>query len=43
MQVRHRKIEKSEKLKELGSSSESAWEQIKSGVEAALEELGKKG
>jgi len=32
--------EVSEKLKELSSSSGSAWEQIKSGIEAALEELG---
>ena len=30
----------SEKLKELGSSSEGAWEQIKSGIEAALDDLG---
>jgi hypothetical protein len=30
----------SEKLKELSSSSANAWEQIKSGVDAAMEELG---
>jgi hypothetical protein len=30
----------SEKLKELSSSSANAWEQIKSGIEAALEDLG---
>jgi uncharacterized coiled-coil protein SlyX len=30
-----------EKLKDLGSSSEDAWEQIKSGIESALEDLGK--
>ena len=30
----------SEKLKELGSAGGDAWEQIKSGIEAALEDLG---
>jgi hypothetical protein len=29
-----------EKLKELGSSSGNAWEQLKSGIEAAMEDLG---
>jgi hypothetical protein len=29
-----------EKLKELSSSSGSAWEQLKSGIEAAMEDLG---
>ena len=27
-------------MKALGSSSEGAWEQIKSGIEAALDDLG---
>ena len=31
----------SEKLKELSSSSANAWEQIKSGIDAAMEDLGK--
>jgi hypothetical protein len=30
----------SEKLKELSSSSANAWEQIKSGIDAAMEDLG---
>ncbi len=39
--LRQKQDEVSEKLKELGSSGESAWEQIKSGIEAGLEDLGK--
>jgi chromosome segregation ATPase len=38
--LRQKRDEVSEKLKELGSSSESAWGQIKSGIEAAMEDLG---
>jgi chromosome segregation ATPase len=38
--LRQKQDEVSEKLKELGSSSESAWGQIKSGIEAAMEDLG---
>jgi hypothetical protein len=30
----------SEKLKDLSSSSENAWEQLKSGIDAAMEDLG---
>jgi len=38
--LRQKRDAVSEKMKELGSSSEGAWEQIKSGIEAALEDLG---
>jgi len=38
--LRQKHDEVAEKLKALGSSSESAWEQIKSGTESALEDLG---
>jgi uncharacterized phage infection (PIP) family protein YhgE len=38
--LNQKRDEVSEKLKELGSSSGSAWGQIKSGIEAALEDLG---
>jgi chromosome segregation ATPase len=38
--LRQKRDEVSEKLKELGSSSESAWGQIKSGIDAAMEDLG---
>jgi DNA anti-recombination protein RmuC len=38
--LRQKRDAVSEKLKELGSSSEGAWEQIKSGIETALEDLG---
>jgi len=38
--LRQKREALSEKMKELGSSSEGAWEQIKSGIEAALEDLG---
>jgi predicted small lipoprotein YifL len=38
--LRRKRDAVSEKMKELGSSSEGAWEQIKSGIEAALEDLG---
>ena len=38
--LRQKRDAVSEKIKELGSSSEGAWEQIKSGIEAALEDLG---
>jgi DNA-binding transcriptional regulator GbsR (MarR family) len=39
-QLRQKRDAAAEKLKELGSSGGNAWEQIKSGVEAALEDLG---
>ena len=38
--LRQKRDAVSEKMKELGSSSAGAWEQIKSGIEAALEDLG---
>jgi uncharacterized protein HemX len=38
--LRQKRDAVSEKLKELGSSSANAWEQIKSGVDAAMEDLG---
>jgi predicted RNase H-like nuclease (RuvC/YqgF family) len=38
--LRQKQDEVSEKLKGLGSSSGSAWEQLKSGIEAAMEDLG---
>ena len=38
--LRQKRDAVSDKLKELGSSSEGAWEQIKSGIDAALEDLG---
>jgi len=38
--LRQKRDEISEKLKELGSSSENAWEQLKSGVDTAMEDLG---
>jgi outer membrane lipoprotein-sorting protein len=38
--LRQKRDAVSEKMKELGSSSEGAWEQIKSGVESALDDLG---
>jgi DNA-binding transcriptional regulator GbsR (MarR family) len=38
--LRQKQDEVSEKLKELGSSTGDAWEQIKSGIEAAMEDLG---
>lgn len=38
--LRQKRDAVSEKMKELGSSSGNAWEQIKSGIEAALEDLG---
>jgi len=38
--LRQKRDAVSEKMKALGSSSEGAWEQIKSGIEAALEDLG---
>ena len=39
--LRQKRDAVSEKLKELGSAGGNAWEQIKSGIEAALEDLGK--
>jgi TolA-binding protein len=39
-QLRQKRDAVAEKLKELGSSGGNAWEQIKSGVDAALEDLG---
>ena len=38
--LRQKRDEVSEKLKELGSSSGNAWDQIKSGIDAAMEDLG---
>jgi DNA repair exonuclease SbcCD ATPase subunit len=38
--LREKRDEVSEKLKELSSSSGNAWEQVKSGIDAALEDLG---
>ena len=39
-QLRQKRDAVSEKLKELSSSSGNAWEQIKSGIDAAMEDLG---
>jgi len=38
--LRQKQDEVAEKLKDLSSSSENAWEQVKSGVDAAMEDLG---
>jgi hypothetical protein len=38
--LRQKRDAVSEKLKELGSSSKNAWEQLKSGVDTAMEDLG---
>ena len=38
--LRQKRDEVSEKLRELGSSGENAWEKIKSGIDAAMEDLG---
>jgi len=38
--LRQKRDEVSEKLKELSSSSGNAWEQLKSGIDAAMEDLG---
>ena len=38
--LRQKRDEVSEKLKELGSSSGKVWEPVKSGIDAALEDLG---
>jgi uncharacterized protein HemX len=38
--LRQKRDAVSEKMKELGSSTEGAWEQIKSGIDEALEDLG---
>jgi len=38
--LRQKRDEVSEKLKELGSSSGNAWGQLKSGIDAAMEDLG---
>ncbi len=38
--LRQKRDEASEKLKELKSSGGNAWDQIKSGIDAALEDLG---
>jgi DNA-binding transcriptional regulator GbsR (MarR family) len=38
--LRQKRDEASEKLKGLGSSSGDAWEQLKSGIDAAMEDLG---
>jgi Skp family chaperone for outer membrane proteins len=37
--LRQQRDQVAEKVKELGSSSGSAWEQLKSGIDAAMEEL----
>ncbi len=39
-ELRQKRDDVAEKLKELGSSSEDAWGEIKSGIEAAMEDLG---
>jgi hypothetical protein len=39
MELRQKRDAVSEKLKELGSAGGNAWEQVKSGIEEALEEL----
>jgi predicted RNase H-like nuclease (RuvC/YqgF family) len=38
--LRQKRDEVSEKLKELSSSSGNAWDQLKSGIDAAMEDLG---
>lgn len=38
--LRQKRDALSEKLKELGSSTGNAWEQLKSGIDAAMEDLG---
>jgi hypothetical protein len=38
--LRQKRDQVSEKIKELGSSSADAWQNIKSGIDAAMEELG---
>jgi hypothetical protein len=38
--LRQKRDEVSEKLKDLSSSSGHAWEQLKSGIDAAMEDLG---
>ncbi|MDQ1336664.1 MAG: hypothetical protein QG552_3614 [Thermodesulfobacteriota bacterium] len=38
--LRQKRDEVSEKVKKLGSSSGDAWEQLKSGIDAAMEDLG---
>ena len=38
--LRQKRDEASEKLKELSSSSGNAWEEIKTGIDAAMEDLG---
>jgi len=38
--LRQKRDEVSEKLKELGSSSGNAWDQLKSGIDEAMEDLG---
>ena len=38
--LRQKRDEVSEKLKDLSSSSGNAWEQLKSGIDAAMEDLG---
>ena len=40
MELRQKRDEVSAKLKELSSSSGKAWEQLKSGIDAALDDLG---
>jgi len=40
MALRQKRDEVSEKLKDLSSSSGKAWEQLKSGIDAAMEDLG---
>lgn len=39
-ELRQKRDEVSEKLKELGSSSGNAWDQLKSGIDAAMKDLG---
>jgi hypothetical protein len=39
-ELRHNQDQVSAKLKELSSSSGNAWEQLKSGIDAAMEDLG---
>ena len=38
--LRQKRDEVSEKLKELSSAGENAWDQLKSGIDAAMEDLG---
>ena len=40
MELRNKRDEVSAKLKELSSSSGKAWEQLKSGIDAAMDDLG---